>query len=273
MEKRHLVEQIVQKRSFLCVGLDTDLTKIPEHLLQEQDPIFEFNKQIIDHTHDIAIAYKPNTAFYEACGAKGWVALEKTIRYINENYPKIFTIADAKRGDIGNTSRMYAEAFFNQLNFDAVTVAPYMGENSVTPFLEYQDKWTILLALTSNESATDFQFFSQGQKELYKKVIDTSMAWQNSNRLMYVVGATKASYLKEIRDMLPNHFILVPGVGAQAGSLEQVCKYAMTKDIGIIVNSSRGIIYADRSEDFAQAARTKALQIQRDMEKWMNKLL
>ncbi len=271
MEKQQLVNQMMQKKSFLCIGLDTDIRKVPKHLLAKEDPIFEFNKQIIDQTHYIAVAYKPNTAFYEAYGVKGWRSLEKTIDYINKNYPEIFTIADAKRGDIANTSKMYAESFLRKLNFDSITVAPYMGKDSVSPFLEYKGKWTILLALTSNESASDFQFFT-AKEELYKKVIRTSIHWKNSDRLMYVVGATKTSHLQEIRKIVPDSFLLVPGIVTQGGILEQVCKYGMNEDIGLLVNSSREILYADGSEDFAKQARVKALEIQQNMAKLINEL-
>ncbi|MEZ4859325.1 MAG: orotidine-5'-phosphate decarboxylase [Flavobacteriaceae bacterium] len=261
-----LVEQIHKKKSFLCIGLDVDVDKIPIHLLKEEDPIFAFNKAIIDATHHLAVAYKPNTAFYEAYGIKGWQALQKTIEYLNKNYPDIFTIADAKRGDIGNTSKMYAKAFFEDLGFDSVTVAPYMGKDSVEPFLSFEDKHTILLALTSNEGAFDFQTKEVNGKELYKMVIETSKSWKNSQNLMYVVGATKAEYLVEIRQMIPNSFLLVPGVGAQGGSLQEVCHFGMTKDIGLLVNSSRGIIYASNKENFATAAASEAQKMQQEMQ-------
>ena len=261
-----LIEKKKKKKSFLCIGLDVDLDKIPPHLLQEDDPIFAFNKAIIDATHQLAVAYKPNTAFYEAYGLKGWQALQKTIDYLNENHPKIFTIADAKRGDIGNTSKMYAKAFFEDMGFDSVTVAPYMGKDSVEPFLSFENKHTILLALTSNEGAFDFQTKRVEGDELYKKVIETSKSWKNSNNLMYVVGATKAEYLAEIRNIIPDSFLLVPGVGAQGGSLQEVCHYGMTKDIGLLVNSSRGIIYASHKEDFAEAAAKAAKSLQQEMQ-------
>lgn len=261
-----LKKQIQLKKSFLCIGLDVDLTKIPPHLLSEQDPIFSFNKAIIDATHHLAVAYKPNTAFYEVYGAKGWVSLQKTVAYINQNYPEIFTIADAKRGDIGNTSAMYAKTFFEDLNFDSVTVAPYMGKDSVEPFLEFSDKITILLALTSNSGAFDFQTQSVGNQELYKIVLQTSQTWKNSQNLMYVTGATKAEYLTQIRQIIPNSFLLVPGVGAQGGSLQEVCKHAMTPEVGILVNSSRGIIYASQKEDFAQQAQHQAMILQKEMQ-------
>jgi len=231
MTTNQLISEIKKKKSFLCIGLDVDLNKIPKHLLKEEDPIFAFNKAIIDATHQLAVAYKPNTAFYEAYGIKGWKALEKTIKYLNENYPEIFTIADAKRGDIGNTSTMYAKAFFEDLGFDSVTVAPYMGKDSIEPFLSFKNKHTILLALTSNKGAFDFQTQKIEGKEVYKTVLETSKSWENSENLMYVVGATKAEYFKEIRKIVPNSFLLVPGVGAQGGKLEDVCKYGITKDV------------------------------------------
>ena len=265
MTTQQLHEQILQKKSFLCVGLDPDLTKIPLHLLETEDPIFEFNKAIIDATHDLAVAYKPNTAFFEAYGIKGWISLQKTINYINENYPDIFTIADAKRGDIGNTSSMYAKAFFEDLNFDSITVAPYMGKDSVEPFLAFESKHTIMLALTSNEGAFDFQTLDVDGKELYKRVLETSKTWKNSENLMYVVGATKAEYFTEIRKIVPDSFLLVPGVGAQGGSLSEVCKYGMNANVGLLINSSRGIIYASKEADFAEKARVEALKIQQEM--------
>jgi len=270
MNTENLVANIQKKQSFLCIGLDVDLDKIPPHLLQEEDPIFSFNKAIIDATHDLAVAYKPNSAFYEAYGLKGWKALERTIRYLNENYPDIFTIADAKRGDIGNTSKMYAKAFLEDLGFDSITVAPYMGKDSVEPFLAFQDKHTILLALTANQGAFDFQTEKVGDQELYKKVIETSTQWENSQNLMYVVGATKAEYLADIRKLVPESFLLVPGVGAQGGSLKEVCKYGMTPNIGLLINSSRGIIYASTDTDFADAARSKALELQQEMAAILN---
>jgi len=260
-----LIEQIQIKKSFLCIGLDVDLTKIPQHLLELEDPIFEFNKALIDATHDLCVSYKPNTAFYEAYGIKGWQSLEKTIKYINENYPEIFTIADAKRGDIGNTSTMYAKAFLEDLNFDSITVAPYMGKDSVEPFLAFENKHAILLALTSNEGAFDFQTKNVDGKELYKVVIETSKSWKNSENLMYVVGATKAEYFTEIRKIIPDSFLLVPGVGAQGGSLQEVCKYGMSKNVGLLINSSRGIIYASKGKDFAEKAREEALKMQLEM--------
>jgi orotidine-5'-phosphate decarboxylase len=262
MNKDELINQIKEKQSFLCIGLDTDIEKIPQHLLKEEDPVFEFNKQIIDATKDLCVSYKPNIAFYESLGAKGWESLQKTIDYIPDN---IFTIADAKRGDIGNTSKMYANAFFNTLNFNSITVAPYMGEDSVTPFLEFENKWVILLALTSNKGADDFQFFSNGKEQLFEKVLQQSQNWGNDKNLMYVVGATRPEMFAEIRNIVPNSFLLVPGVGAQGGSLAEVCKYGMNKDCGLLVNSSRGIIYAGNDENFAEESRKSALQIQKEM--------
>ena len=266
MTTQQLTQQIQKKKSFLCIGLDVDLNKIPQHLLQEEDPIFAFNKAIIDATHHLCVAYKPNTAFYEAYGLKGWKALEKTINYINQNHPEIFTIADAKRGDIGNTSSMYAKAFFEDLAFDSVTVAPYMGKDSVEPFLAFENKHTILLALTSNQGAFDFQTKIIDGKEVYKHVLETSKTWQNSENLMYVVGATKAEFLADIRQIIPNSFLLVPGVGAQGGNLQDVCKYGMNDRVGLLINSSRGIIYASNQDDFAQAAAKKAEALQQEME-------
>ena len=275
MTTEQLYNQIQEKKSFLCVGLDVDLNKIPKHLLAFEDPIFEFNKAIIDATHDLCVSYKPNTAFYEAYGIKGWMSLQKTIAYINENYPEIFTIADAKRGDIGNTSSMYAKAFFEDLNFDSVTVAPYMGKDSVEPFLAFENKHTIMLALTSNEGAFDFQTLiidgtrgeaeRSGAKELYKQVLETSKTWKNSENLMYVVGATKAEYFTEIRKIVPHSFLLVPGVGAQGGSLSEVCKYGMSANVGLLINSSRGIIYASNGTKKKKKAREEALKMQQEM--------
>ncbi|WP_439128404.1 orotidine-5'-phosphate decarboxylase [Polaribacter sp.] len=269
MTTQELVAQIKKKKSFLCIGLDVDLDKIPTHLLDEEDPIFAFNKAIIDATHQLCVAYKPNIAFYEAYGLKGWKSLEKTIIYLNKNYPEIFTIADAKRGDIGNTSTMYAKAFFEDLKFDAVTIAPYMGKDSVEPFLAFKNKHTIMLALTSNKGAFDFQTKKIDDKELYKHVLETSKSWQNSENLMYVVGATKAEYFKEIRTIVPNSFLLVPGVGAQGGSLQDVCKYGLSKNIGLLINSSRGIIYASKEKDFAEKAALKAVELQKQMEAYL----
>ncbi|MES2811439.1 MAG: orotidine-5'-phosphate decarboxylase [Bacteroidota bacterium] len=272
MTTQQLYDQIQAKQSFLCVGLDVDLTKIPSHLLETEDPIFEFNKAIIDATHDLCVSYKPNIAFYEAYGIKGWQSLHKTIDYINVNYPEQFTIADAKRGDIGNTSSMYAKAFFEDLKFDSVTVAPYMGKDSVEPFLAFEDKHTIMLALTSNEGAFDFQTLEVNGKELYKQVIETSKTWKNSQNLMYVIGATKAEYFTEIRKIIPDSFLLVPGVGAQGGSLQEVCKYGMNANVGLLINSSRGIIYASNGEDFAVKAREEALKLQHEMREILNNI-
>lgn len=271
MTTQELVQQIKSKKSFLCIGLDVDLTKIPKHLLEFDDPIFEFNKAIIDATYDLCVSYKPNIAFYEAYGLKGWQSLQKTIDYLNEKYSEIFTIADAKRGDIGNTSSMYAKAFFEDLNFDSVTVAPYMGKDSVEPFLEFENKHAIMLALTSNEGAFDFQTKNIEGKELYKIVLETSKTWKNAQKLMYVVGATKAEYFAEIRKIIPDSFILVPGVGAQGGSLQEVCKYGLNENIGLLINSSRGIIYASNEKDFAQKAREEALKLQREMQLILDK--
>ena len=265
MKLQTLIDQIRKKKSFLIIGLDTDLDKIPQQLHKLEDPIFAFNKAIIDATHDLCVGYKPNIAFYEAYGLKGWKALEKTINYLNTAYPDHFTIADAKRGDIGNTSTRYAKAFFEELAFDSITIAPYMGRDSVEPFLKFEDKHTILLALTSNQGAFDFQTQEIDGKELYKKVLETASSYDNSHNLMYVVGATKAEYLADIRKILPEAFLLVPGIGAQGGSLEEVCKYGMTNDIGLLVNSSRGIIYASQDADFADAARTAAHKLQQQM--------
>ncbi len=272
MTTNQLIEQIHIKKSFLCIGLDVDLTKIPTHLLELDDPIFEFNKAIIDATHDLCVSYKPNTAFYEAYGLKGWQSLEKTIEYLNEKYPEIFTIADAKRGDIGNTSTMYAKAFLEDLNFDSITVAPYMGKDSVEPFLAFENKHAIMLALTSNEGAFDFQTKNIDGKELYKVVIETSKSWKNSHNLMYVVGATKAEYFTEIRKIIPDSFLLVPGVGAQGGSLQEVCKYGMSENVGLLINSSRGIIYASNGTDYAEKAREEALKMQLEMKEILHTL-
>jgi len=267
MKRTELIENIKRKKSFLCVGLDSELSKIPQHLLKYEDPIFEFNKQIIDATQQFSISFKPNLAFYESLGVKGIISLEKTVDYIKKNYPDIFLIADAKRGDIGNTSKMYAEAFFKNMNFDAVTVAPYMGSDSVTPFLKFENKWVILLALTSNEGAFDFQYIqTPNSDKIFETVIKTSQNWADENKMMYVVGATKANMLADIRKIIPNHFLLVPGVGAQGGSLEEVAKYGMNKDCGLIVNSSRAIIFADSTENFAKVASEKAKEVQLEME-------
>ncbi len=268
MNRQELFDNIRRKQSFLCVGLDTDIKKIPEHLLDGAEPVFNFNKAIIDATADLCVAYKPNLAFYECLGVKGWQALEKTVKYIRQNYPDQFIIADAKRGDIGNTSAMYARSFFEDMDIDAVTVAPYMGEDSVTPFLTYADKWVILLALTSNKGSHDFQLTEDAQSErLFEKVLRKSQQWAGDDRMMYVVGATQGRMFEDIRKVVPNHFLLVPGVGAQGGSLEEVCKYGMTKECGLIVNSSRGIIYASKGTDFAEAARRAAQEVQAQMAK------
>ena len=266
MDKKAIIEQIKAKRSVLCVGLDTDLEKIPPHLLKEQDPVFAFNKAIIDATAAYTVAYKPNIAFYESMGVQGWVSLEKTIQYLDENYPEIFTIADAKRGDIGNTSSMYAKAFFEDLSFDAVTVAPYMGKDSVEPFLAFENKHTILLALTSNKGAFDFQTKISEGEQIYKQVLKTSTTWHNSQNLMYVVGATKATYLAQVRALVPDSFLLVPGVGAQGGNLQDVCTNGMNANVGLLVNSSRGIIYASSGQDFADTAANAAQNLQKQMQ-------
>lgn len=272
MNKSDLVSLIRRKQSFLCIGLDTDLAKIPPHLLKNEDPIFEFNKTIIDATIDITAAYKPNLAFYECHGVMGWNSLTKTIQYLNNVYPgEAFTIADAKRGDIGNTSKQYAKAMFDPassgLDFDAVTVAPYMGEDSVKPFLEFEGKWAILLALTSNKGSDDFQMLTSKETNFrfYEEVLIKSLAWGTESNLMYVVGATKAEKLSEIRKLVPDHFLLIPGVGAQGGSLEEVARYGLNKDCGLIVNSSRGIIYASNGKDFAEKAREEANVLQETM--------
>lgn len=266
MNRQQLINEIFTKKSFLCVGLDTDINKIPEHLKKEEDPIFAFNKAIIDATAPYCVAYKPNLAFYECYGLKGMIAFEKTIKYLKENHPNHFIIADAKRGDIGNTSKMYAQTFFEEYNLDSVTVAPYMGEDSVKPFLEYDGKWVILLALTSNKGSHDFQLTEDQQGErLFEKVLKKSQEWGTTENLMYVVGATQGKMFEDIRRIAPNHFLLVPGVGAQGGSLQEVCKYGMTKDCGLLVNSSRGIIYASKDEDFAEIAGQKAKELQLEM--------
>jgi orotidine-5'-phosphate decarboxylase len=287
MTKQQLYENILKKKSFLCIGLDTDIQKIPKHLLKSTDPLFEFNKQIIDATHELCVSFKMNSAFYESMGAAGWESLEKTIHYIKEKHKNIFTIADAKRGDIGNTSEMYARSFFGLMDFDAITVAPYMGEDSVKPFLNYEEKWAIVLALTSNKGADDFEKLevrsqkSDGSTEfipseaegltmtnekLYEKVLRVSKEWGNDDNMMYVVGATQAALLAEIRKIIPDHFLLVPGVGAQGGSLQDVAKYGMNKTCGLLVNSSRNIIYASNESNFADAAQQEAKKIQQEME-------
>ncbi|MBO4452222.1 MAG: orotidine-5'-phosphate decarboxylase [Bacteroidaceae bacterium] len=266
MNRQELIKEIKQKQTFLCVGLDTDIKKIPQHLLSEEDPIYCFNQAIIDATAPYCVAYKPNLAFYECGGLSGWKSLDKTIRYLRENYPHHFIIADAKRGDIGNTSKMYARCFFEEMDVDALTVAPYMGEDSVTPFLGYTDKWIILLALTSNKGSQDFQLTEDATGErLFEKVLRRSQQWADADRMMYVVGATQGKLFEDIRKVVPEHFLLVPGIGAQGGSLEEVCKYGMTKDCGLIVNSSRAIIYADNSERFAEVAAEKAHEVQQQM--------
>lgn len=272
MTVEKLVKQIRLKRSFLCVGLDTDLDKIPTFLLKEEDPIFAFNKAIIDQTHPYCVAYKPNTAFYEAYGSKGWESLRKTVEYIKSIDPNLFTIADAKRGDIGNTSERYAKAFFEDLKFDSITVAPYMGSDSVEPFLSFEGKFTILLALTSNEGAHDYQTKKMDNGPLYKEVLKRSKTYENAHNLMYVVGATKAEHLAEIRKIVPDHFLLVPGIGAQGGSLKEVCKYGMNQQVGLLINSSRGIIYASGGSDFAEKAAEKASEIQTQMSREMEQL-
>ena len=266
MNRQQLINEIFTKKTFLCVGLDTDINKIPAYLKNEDDPIFSFNKAIIDATAPYCVAYKPNLAFYECYGLKGILAFEKTIQYIKETHPNHFIIADAKRGDIGNTSKMYAQTFFEEYNLDSVTVAPYMGEDSVKPFLEYEGKWVILLALTSNKGSHDFQLTEDKQGErLFEKVLKKSQEWGTTDNLMYVVGATQGKMFEDIRRMTPEHFLLVPGVGAQGGSLQEVCKYGMTKDCGLLVNSSRGIIYASTDTDFAEVAAVKAKELQEEM--------
>ena len=268
MNRDQLFEQIRQKRSFLCIGLDSDSQKIPGHLKETSDPVFAFNKEIIDATQDLCVAYKPNLAFYESQGMSGWGSLEKTVAYIRDRYPEQFLIADAKRGDIGNTSSLYARAFFENMDFDAVTVAPYMGEDSVTPFMTYLDKWVILLALTSNKGAFDFQFVKTARNDepLFETVLKTSQNWGTADNMMYVVGATKAEKLREIRTVVPHHFLLVPGVGAQGGSLQEVAEYGMNDQCGLLVNSSRAIIYASAGTDFAEKARYAAMDVQVNME-------
>lgn len=270
MTKEQLFKNIQSKRSFLCIGLDTDINKIPRHLLKCEDPIFEFNKQIIDATHDLAIAYKPNIAFYEAHGTKGWKALQKTMEYMPKD---VFTIADAKRGDIGNTSALYARAFFDQMNFHSITVAPYMGEDSVKPFLNFEGKWVILLGVTSNAGGKDFQFLECEEKPLYQHVLQKSSAWGSEDQLMYVAGATRAEMFVDIRSTVPDHFLLVPGIGAQGGDLEAVARHGMNSTCGLIVNSSRGIIYAGDELDFASQARNAAKDLQETMSALLDKYL
>jgi orotidine-5'-phosphate decarboxylase len=269
MNYSQLFENIVRKRSFLCVGLDSEIEKIPSFLLKEKDPVLAFNRMIVDATHKYTVAYKPNTAFYECHGSAGWATLEATVEYIHKNYPEILLIADAKRGDIGNTSKMYARTFLKKMPFDAVTVAPYMGEDSVSPFLSYDDKWVILLALTSNKGADDFQYHDEDGIKLFERVLTVSQKWGNINNMMYVVGATRAEKLKDIRKLVPDHFLLVPGVGAQGGSLQDVAKYGMNSKCGLLVNSSRGIIFADNTADFAKIAGQKAQEIQMEMETYL----
>jgi orotidine-5'-phosphate decarboxylase len=269
MNSSALFKNIVEKRSFLCVGLDTEIEKIPSFLLKENDPVFEFNRRIIDATYRYAVAYKPNIAFYECYGSKGWASLEATVTYIKDNHPGIFVIADAKRGDIGNTSKMYAKAFLENMPFDAITVAPYMGEDSVTPFLSYKDKWVVILALTSNKGADDFQYHNENGIRLFERVLIASQKWGSNNNIMFVVGATRAEMLKEIRKIVPDHFLLVPGVGAQGGSLADVARYGLNSKCGLLVNSSRGIIFADSSEDFDKVAGQKAEEIQLEMAKYL----
>ena len=274
MTKQELFEQIKEKQSFLCVGLDTDLNKIPKHLLDSDDPIYEFNKSIINATAKYCVAYKPNLAFYEAAGLDGWLSFEKTVAYIKQRYPEMFLIADAKRGDIGNTSEMYARSFFNNLKMDAVTVAPYMGEDSVRPFLVQKEKWVILLALTSNKGSNDFQLIEDSNGEaIFEKVLKTSQQWASDEEMMYVVGATQDKLFSRVRKIVPNHFLLVPGIGAQGGSLEAVCKVGMNSSCGLLVNSSRAIIYAENSEDFATAAGKEAQKVQLEMAEMLNKYL
>ncbi len=265
MNSDQLFEQIKRKRSFLCVGLDTELGKLPLSLKGSDDPVFEFNRRIIDATAEVTVAYKPNLAFYESQGPEGWISLGKTVEYLKSNYPEIFIIADAKRGDIGNTSRMYAQTFFEKYNFDAVTVAPYMGEDSVVPFLNYNNKWVILLALTSNKGADNFQYISEEGEPLFIKVIRKGSEWGNTDNIMFVVGATRAEMLEEIRRVIPNHFLLIPGIGAQGGSLEEVVRYGMNQRCGLLVNSSRGIIYASDGNDFDVVARQKAMEVAAEM--------
>lgn len=274
MTRQELIEQIFTKKSFLCVGLDTDIKKIPVHLLEEEDPIFAFNRQIIDATAPYCVSYKPNLAFYESGGVKGMIAFEKTIQYLKAHYPKHFIIADAKRGDIGNTSTMYARTFFEEYDIDSLTVAPYMGEDSVKPFLAYPGKWVILLALTSNKGSFDFQLTADKDDErLFEKVLRVSQQWGGSDNMMYVVGATRGDMFQTVRQIVPNHFLLVPGVGAQGGSLSEVCRYGMTSDCGLLVNSSRGIIYASQGEDFAVKVGEKAKALQEEMSAELDKIV
>lgn len=270
MDHLQLFKNIVSKKSFLCVGLDTEFSKLPSSVLNAENPVFEFNKRIVDATHRYAVAYKPNVAFYEYAGVQGWLALQETVKYIRNNFPDIFIIADAKRGDIGNTSKMYAKAFFENMDCDAVTVAPYMGEDSIMPFLSYSDKWVILLALTSNKGADDFQYHNENGIRLFERILTVSQQWGSTDNMMYVVGATRAEMLQDIRRIVPEHFLLVPGVGAQGGSLAEVAKFGMTKKCGLLVNSSRGIIFADNSENFDKVAGEKAREIQMEMARYLS---
>jgi orotidine-5'-phosphate decarboxylase len=274
VNRKTLFDLIRKKGSFLCVGLDSDINKIPEHLLSSEDPLFEFNKGIVNATLQYTVAYKPNLAFYESMGSGGWKSLEKTVDYIRSQNEEVFLIADAKRGDIGNTSAMYAKTFFETLDFDAVTLAPYMGLDTVSPFLNYTGKWSVLLALTSNKSAADFQYLkdAQNHERLYEKVLNTSKQWGTTDQLMYVVGATRAEALADIRKIIPDHFLLVPGVGAQGGSLEEVVKYGMNDHCGLLVNSSRGIIYASTGSDWQEAARMRAMEMQSEMKRYLDDL-
>ena len=265
MSLKNLINEINKKQSFLCIGLDTDINKIPSFLLENDDPIFSFNRSIIDKTHKYCIAYKLNTAFYESNGASGWVSMNKTIDYIKQNYPLIFTIADAKRGDIGNTSKMYAEAFFRKMNFDSITINPYMGADSVKPFLEFENKFSILLGLTSNIGAEDLQLKTTDNDYIFSEMINLSKSWGDSSNMMYVVGATKADYIQKIRKIIPNHFLLIPGVGAQGGNLDEICKFALNDSVGIIINSSRSIIYASNDNLFADSAAREAIKLQSQM--------
>lgn len=271
MTRKQLIALIRKKGSFLCVGLDSDIEKLPDHLLGTEDPVFEFNKQIIDATIDLAVAYKPNLAFYESRGVEGWKSLERTMFYLRQRKGRAFTIADAKRGDIGNTSRQYAIAFLDRLDFDAITIAPYMGEDSVSPFLSINKKWAIVLALTSNKGSHDFQDLKSQRKKLFEHVLETSSGWGNKNNMMYVIGATRAKMLKKVRQIVPDHFLLVPGVGAQGGSLKEVARYGMNEDCGLLVNASRSIIFASRGEDFAEAAREEARKMQSEMKELLAK--
>ncbi len=268
MNYHQLVGHIREKRSFLCIGLDTDITRIPAHLLGFNDPVFEFNRRIIDATHDLCVAYKPNTAFYESRGFEGWLSLEKTVQHIPDN---VFKLADAKRGDIGNTSRMYARGFYDQMGFDAVTLSPYMGSDSVLPYFQHAGKWVVILALTSNDGAADLQYLNTGKRQLFEEVLSQAAGWGNMDNTMFVVGATKAEMLEKVRKIIPDHFLLVPGIGAQGGSLAEVAKYGLNDNCGLLVKSSRGIIYADNGEDFAEAARSAALEIQREMKEILDK--